>query len=123
MTTVLAQGGWSVRLEAVFEKRLCTYVGTLETHGTRYAALCLWCVSVRVPVVVHSCASSVLSCVAHFCSARGSLRVTLTLPRSSSSPPKGCDTYSPQALTNSWAPAPRDPECRSPPWCGSRPHC
>ena len=36
-------------------------------------------------MVVHSCASSVLSCVAHFFSARGSLRVTLTLPRSSSS--------------------------------------
>ena len=35
--------------------------------------------------MVHSCASSVLSCVAHFFSARGSLRVTVTLPRSSPS--------------------------------------
>ena len=31
----------------VFEKRLCTYVGTLGTHSTRYTALRLWCVSVR----------------------------------------------------------------------------
>ena len=35
--------------------------------------------------MVRSCASSVLLCVAHFFSARGSLRVTVTLPQSSPS--------------------------------------
>ena len=89
MTTVLAQGGWSGRLEDCFEKRLCTYVGTLETHSTRYAALCLWCVSGRVPVVWCTVVPEVCCRVSHtfFFSARGSLRVTVTLPRSSPSLP------------------------------------
>ena len=38
----------------------------LETHVTRCAAHCLWCVSVRVPVrVVHSCVCVCLT-VTHF---------------------------------------------------------
>ena len=71
MTTVLAQGGWSGRLEDCFEKRLCTYVGTLETHSTRYAALCLWCVSVRVPVVWCAVVPQVCCRVSHTFLAQG----------------------------------------------------
>ena len=93
VTTVLAQGGWSGRLEDCFEKRLCTTCG--HSGDTQYALRCavlVVCLCQSARGLVHSCASSVLSCVAHFFSARGSLRVTVTLPRSSPSPPKGRDT-------------------------------
>ena len=58
-----------------FEKRLCTNVGTVETHVTRCAAGRLWCVTAgrkegrkekSARGVVHSCDSRVLPCVAHF---------------------------------------------------------